>query len=72
MKTWNALIYHCQRCGRVVHQAGDAPPPSCCERTMSLAATETVVECESPKGSATRDAVLREGEGAGYRPLKPK
>lgn len=61
MKTLNALIYHCQRCGRVVHQSSEADPPTCCQGPMSLAAAETVCggdalyEGPQPETVAQRD-----------------
>lgn len=42
MSTHNIVIYHCVKCGNVVHREPDEQPPVCCRRLMVNAATETV------------------------------
>jgi hypothetical protein len=44
MKTHNALLYHCLKCGSVAHIDFDAAPPRCCGREMARAAVETVCD----------------------------
>jgi hypothetical protein len=72
MKTWNALIYHCQHCGRVVHLPSDADPPSCCESPMTLAAAETVSDSDLTKRGGEAGSASPDAGQTGYRPSKPK
>lgn len=44
MKTHNAIIYHCVRCGNVVHRDLDNPWPRCCGHEMAKAAAETICD----------------------------
>lgn len=44
--THNALIYHCLRCGNVVHREPEAEAPWCCGGEMAKAAAETICEPE--------------------------
>ena len=46
MKTYNAVIYHCQHCGNVVHREPEFETPDCCGMAMVNAAAETIYEDE--------------------------
>ena len=59
MKTWNAWIYHCECCGRVVHQDSDRAAPNCCERPMTCAAAETLYGSEDDAEIIPRDDASR-------------
>lgn len=37
MSVQNMTIFHCQKCGRVVHQPHELPPPLCCQEPMACA-----------------------------------
>ena len=54
MKTHNRLLYHCVRCGNVVHAEPGEPNPHCCRQPMAKAAAETIWEREE---EGARDAV---------------
>ena len=42
MKTHNAIIYHCLRCGNLTHRDPEQEQPTCCGRKMVKAAEETI------------------------------
>jgi hypothetical protein len=42
MKTYNRVLFHCERCGRVVRAEPSERDPYCCGRSMTNAAVETV------------------------------
>jgi hypothetical protein len=67
MKTHNELIYHCEHCGRVVHQEPEVPPPDCCGHSMTQAAAKTVFEDESDG-----NLIVEEEFPASPPPRKPK
>lgn len=52
MTTRHAVIYHCERCGSVVHEDSDQPAPTCCGEPMQKAAEETVTEDEGDEESS--------------------
>lgn len=56
MKTHNALIYHCESCGRVEHAELQASEPQCCGRAMEKACGESVPGADA-KGQAINDSV---------------
>ena len=54
METLNVSIYHCIKCGRVVHAGLEAAPPQCCGQAMAKASEDTIhpgeVAGETPAG----------------------
>lgn len=42
--TQNMLMYHCQKCGKVVEQAPGMPAPNCCGQPMAIGAVDTPSE----------------------------
>lgn len=46
MKTHNAVIYHCQRCGNVAHRDAEEERPHCCGQSMAHAAAKTVWDAD--------------------------
>jgi hypothetical protein len=51
MKTHNAIIYHCQACGRVAHAELGVAAPQCCGTAMTKACGETIREGEVSPGA---------------------
>jgi len=41
MAVHNLVMYHCQKCGRLVNQEFDETIPYCCGRAMTKAAEKT-------------------------------
>lgn len=70
MKTRNLLIYHCQCCGRVMHQGPDVDPPVCCERLMTRAAAKTI--CEPEERGPAGDVAVGGDATRHLRPEKPR
>lgn len=56
MKTHNAVIYHCQRCGNVAHREPELEAPWCCGGEMTNAARETICEAECVCGEREQPA----------------
>jgi hypothetical protein len=67
MKTHNQLIYHCERCGHLVHQEPDDPCPACCGTSMTQAAA-TTVNIDDDFDSSVDDSPADEGT----TPLRPR
>lgn len=44
MLTHNRVIYHCLRCGAILHCERDQEIPCCCGRPMFNAAAQTVMD----------------------------
>ena len=63
MKTHNAIIYHCLRCGRIVHSEAGPKPPHCCGKEMINAAAETVYTSEEHVSEAGRETAPPAGTG---------
>lgn len=73
MKAHNVVIYHCQRCGRVIHQNSEPPPPVCCGASMTPAVVETVAETgPDPGHSATASPPEHDESACSYPPQKPR
>jgi hypothetical protein len=66
MKTHNASIYHCLRCGRVEHLESDAKAPECCGSEMTEASTETI-SGEEPGKSTPQSQASGHPVGKGER-----
>jgi hypothetical protein len=47
MTTHNLIIYHCLRCGAVMHCETGEDAPECCGKPMTKAAAETIVNDRS-------------------------
>lgn len=58
MKTHNAMIYHCLRCGNVAHCEPELEVPWCCGGEMTNAAGETIYDsecvCDEPEPPTLR------------------
>jgi hypothetical protein len=73
MKAHNAVIYHCQCCGRILHQSSEPPPPVCCGVSMTPAVVETVAENDSDSvHSATAPGSAHDESACSYPPQKPR
>ena len=60
MPVHNLVMYHCQKCGRLVNQEFDEAIPYCCGRSMTKAAEKNTpaagVESGNSSNSAQADA----------------
>lgn len=56
MSTENIAIFHCLKCGRLVHVDPAAPTPTCCGVLMTLAVPETA-PCEDESAPCEGQAV---------------
>lgn len=55
MTTVRAIIFHCIRCGRVVHSDTEQERPSCCGEAMAHACSETVDKKSSHSENVDED-----------------
>ncbi len=64
MKTQDSVIYHCVRCGRVIHTEREPGPPQCCGQDM-VETAETAGKggerAEKASTSAAKDPPTRKG-----------
>ena len=62
MKTQTEVIYHCVRCGHVVHSEIQDMPPQCCGQAMTTAVTETLAKGvdSEPQESAETPPIIEE------------
>ena len=53
MAVHNLVMYHCQKCGRLVNQEFDEAIPYCCGRAMTKAAEKNVPAAGKQAGSSS-------------------
>ena len=71
MKTHNLIIYHCIKCGHLMHTEPDAEPPRCCGKQMVNAAAETIHADDADSEEAANERAETERRPFQDRP-KPR